>query len=69
MDFLTNYLGKDVFSILHKYIGDIIEELSCDRINFCDLPFDAKLILKNAIKNGAKCILGGEIPKNKLGYN
>ena len=55
MDFLTDYLGEDVFSILHKYIGDIIEELSCDRTDFCDLPFDAKLILKNAIKNGSSC--------------
>ena len=67
MDFLTDYFGNDIFSILHKYIGDIIEELSCDRTDFCDLPFDAKLILKNAIKNGSYC--GKCSQTNNIGLN
>ena len=67
MDFLTDYFGNDIFSILHKYIGDIIEELSCDRTDFCDLPFDAKLILKNAIKNGSSC--GTCRQTNNIGLN
>ena len=55
MDFLTDYLGEDVFSILHKYIGDIIEELSYDKKDFCVLSNEIKLILKNAVKNGNSC--------------
>lgn len=51
MNYLTNFYGSDIFSVIHEYLGQIIEEISCCHVNYYSLSSHERLLLYSTIRN------------------